>query len=234
MSWFVAPMCMCVNVCVQVETRASKHSLFTHSCVEQQLQGVYACVHKWVRCGEFPPWAPGSDSDFRKQESLSECVTADESAINEALRRLSSAGQFSNSLNGCLQLYKRFSSKTLEIRGLEHLAFQLSIHSGSSSWICNGEKCAEFAFLSYCCWEGLFQTLPVIHVTVKQSLKQPLHFFHYLTTDRYEVHIRVDLLKRPPMTQLGLKGKSHGRKSQSVESGKSISEGSKVSTSVER
>lgn len=37
-------LCMCVNVCVQVETRASKHGLFTHSCVEQQLRGVYVCA----------------------------------------------------------------------------------------------------------------------------------------------------------------------------------------------
>lgn len=80
-------------------------------------------------------------------------------------------------------------------------------------------------------------------MTEKQSLKQSLHFFRYLMTDRYEVlhvlqttnvHLRVDLLKRPPMTPMGLEGKAHGRKSQSVESGKSISEGSKVSTSVER
>ncbi len=33
---------MCV--CVQVETRASKHSLFTHSCVEQQLRDACVCV----------------------------------------------------------------------------------------------------------------------------------------------------------------------------------------------
>lgn len=46
-SWFVAFLCLCASnnlcVCVQVETRASKHSLFTHNRVEQQLT---VCVHK--------------------------------------------------------------------------------------------------------------------------------------------------------------------------------------------
>lgn len=41
------PLCVCVNVCVQVETQASKHRLFSHSCVEQQFRGV--CVRVCVR-----------------------------------------------------------------------------------------------------------------------------------------------------------------------------------------
>lgn len=48
-------VCPCVNVCVQVETWASKDSLFTHSCVEQQLRDV--CVRVWTS-GEFPHWGP--------------------------------------------------------------------------------------------------------------------------------------------------------------------------------
>lgn len=41
------PLCVCVNMCVQVETQASKHRLFSHSCVEQQFRGV--CVRVCVR-----------------------------------------------------------------------------------------------------------------------------------------------------------------------------------------
>lgn len=39
------PWCVCVNMCVQVETQASKHRLFRHGCTEQQFwRREYVCV----------------------------------------------------------------------------------------------------------------------------------------------------------------------------------------------
>lgn len=121
MSWFVASICICVNVCVQVETRASKHSLFTHSCVEQQLKGVYACVciNECVSESFLPE--PRGQTVAAENKKLCQCVSRQTSlthmsAIDETLRCISSTDRFSNRLNGCLQLYKRFSSKTLEFR----------------------------------------------------------------------------------------------------------------------
>lgn len=102
--------CMCVSVCLQVETRASKHSVFTHSCVEQQLRGVY--VLAWMSVGgEFPPWGPRPDSSCSKQESLLVCVTADKSdsqvCINEGLKALFQHWSIIKCFTGCVWLYQR-------------------------------------------------------------------------------------------------------------------------------
>lgn len=139
--------CMCVSVCLQVETWASKHSVFTHSCVEQQLRGVY--VLAWMSVGgEFPPWGLRPDSSCSKQESLLVCVTADKSdsqvCINEGLKALFQHWSIIKCFTGYVWLYQRALS--------------------------NRKNVSNVAVVSHCYLAGLLQTPPGTHATAVATL----------------------------------------------------------------
>lgn len=220
MSRFVASMCMCVNV------YKLRHGHLNTACLPTAVlsNSLKVCVHKWVCCRE-----PRGQTVAAENKNVCQCVSKQtnlthKTAIDEGLRHLSSTDWFSNSLKGCLQ---EIFIKDTGDSGLEHLAFRQSVHSGSLSWIC--KKCAEFAFLSYC---GRAFPDTSCHIFDCVTASTPLSNDGQVWSVACAAN--HNLLKRPPMIKLGLEGQAHWRKSQSVESGKSISEGSKVSTSVER
>lgn len=114
------PLCVCVLMCVY----KLRHGHLNTACLPTAVLSnslkvcMRVCINECVAESFLPePWGQTVAAEDKK---VCQCVSRQtslthKSAIDEALRGLSSTDRFSNSLNGCLQLYKRFSSKTLEI-----------------------------------------------------------------------------------------------------------------------
>ncbi len=110
--------CMCpsvnVCVCVQVETQASKHSLFTHSCWATDLCECVCMDECFAEC--ILPEARGQTAAAENKklcQRVSRQTRLTHTSASTATFRNFSADQFSNHFTVCRWLFKRFLAKTL-------------------------------------------------------------------------------------------------------------------------
>lgn len=167
-------VCLCVPACLQVETQASKHSLFTHSCVKQQLRDV-SSLRPEARQGL-----------QRKTTSVSMCHYRQvwfQSTINQSLEALPALINYLIILQPASGFSKEFHLKSPFI-GLDgKLTILLfgrvnsprcsnGFYFGSWCWKCNGGKiwgiCFSFMFAR------LFQIPQAPHATVNHLRTLPL------------------------------------------------------------